>query len=271
MGNCRKRLLISYLLNLIMIILFIASIINEIVDIHNNPDSVYQTVWGLFRYFTIDGNLLSCIFNCIIAFKQYQALRMQNEKDVQEKTISHFLYIISLISACDEIVIFVVVMFIFLPMSNTEWIIGLIGTFKSSTVHITIPLILTFRFLFLDRRKNDLRLYEKIYGGIPMCLYGTIMFILCGAKVFKSFDKKDGDGKIPYPFLDVYHQDWYFCTFIAIFIFIFGFGMSFLFDFLNKKFEKLLLPYDLIGEEDIEGDSEKKLFIDSMRNEGEQI
>jgi hypothetical protein len=61
-----------------MIILFISSIINEIVDIHTNPDSVYQTVWGLFRYFTIDGNLLSCIFNFIISFKQYQALRMQN-------------------------------------------------------------------------------------------------------------------------------------------------------------------------------------------------
>ena len=95
MGNCRKRLLISFLLNLIMIILFIASIINEIVDIHNNPDSVYQTVWGLFRYFTIDGNLLSCIFNFIIAFKQYQALRMPNEKDAQEKTISPFFYIIN--------------------------------------------------------------------------------------------------------------------------------------------------------------------------------
>ena len=47
--------------------------------------------------------------------------------------------------------------------------------------------------------------------------------------------------------------------------------MSFLFDFLNKKFEKLILPYDLIGEDSIEGDSEKKLFIDSMRNEDEQI
>ena len=247
-----------------MIIVFISSIICEIVDIHNNPDSVYQSVWGLFRYFTIDGNLLSCIFNIIISIKQYQALRMKSDKGIQEKTISHFLYMISLISACTDIVIFVVVMIIFLPMSNSEWIKGLIGTYKSASVHITIPVILNFRFLFLDRRERDLKLYEKIFGGIPMCLYGIIMFILCGAKVFKSFNKDEGDGYIPYPFLDVYHQEWYFCTFIAIFIFLFGFGISILFDFLNKKFEKLILPYDLEEGEENEGE-EKKLFVESLK------
>ena len=75
-----------------------------------------------------------------------------------------------------------------------------------------------------------------------MLIYGTILYILCGAKAFTSFDKKDGDGKIPYPFFDVYHQEWYFCFFIAIFIFCFGFGMGFLFDFLNKKCQKLIWP-----------------------------
>ena len=96
MGNCKTRLLISYILNLIMIILFISSIINEIVDIHTNPDSVYQTVWGLFRYFTIDGNLLSCIFNFIILINKIKALRIQNEKDIKEKTISHILLLMEI-------------------------------------------------------------------------------------------------------------------------------------------------------------------------------
>ena len=116
MENYKKRLIFSFIINLLMIILFISSIILEIVDINNNPNSVYQNFWGLFRYFTINGNLLSCIFNFIIAFKQFQALRMQTESEVKEKIISHFLYIISLISAVDEIIIFIVVMIIFLPM-----------------------------------------------------------------------------------------------------------------------------------------------------------
>ena len=265
MENCRKRLILSFILNILMIILFISSIINEIVDIHINPDSVYQTVWGLFRFFTIDGNLLSCIFNCIISFKQYKALRLTTEKDIKEKIISHFLYIISLVSACDEIIIFVVVMFIFLPTADSEWTKGLIGTYKASSVHITIPLILTFRFLFLDSRERDLKLYEKFVGGIPMIIYGAIMYTLCCAKVFTSYYKEEGDAKIPYPFFDVYHKEWYFCLFIAIFIFIFGFGISFLFDFLNKKLEKFIFPYVLIEEEnDIK---EERLFTDSQKNE----
>jgi len=69
MSNIRKRIFLSYLLNLIMIILFISSNIIEIIDIYNNPNSVYQNIWGLFRYFTFDGNLLSCIFNIIIFIK----------------------------------------------------------------------------------------------------------------------------------------------------------------------------------------------------------
>ena len=265
MENFLKRLIFSFILNILMMVLFISSIINEIVDIHNNPDSVYQTVWGLFRYFTIDENLLSFIFNCIIIFKQYLALRLKNEKDIKEKIISHFLYIISLISACDEIIIFVVVMFIFLPTADSEWTKGLIGTYKASSVHITIPVILTFRFLFLDSRERDLKLYEKFVGGIPMIIYGAIMYTLCCAKVFTSYYKEEGDAKIPYPFFDVYHKEWYFCLFIAIFIFIFGFGISFLFDFLNKKLEKLIFPYDLIEEEnDVK---EERLFSDSQKNE----
>ena len=263
MENYKKRLIFSFIINILMLILFISTIIWEIVDINNNPNNIYKNFWGLFRYFTIDGNLLSCIFNFIIAFKQFQALRMQTESEVKEKIISHFLYIISLISAVDEIIIFIVVMIIFLPMSNSEMIEGFIGTYRASSVHITIPLLLTFRFLFLDKRKRQLKIYEKFFGGIPMSIYGIIMYILCIAKVFTSFEKKDGgDGKIPYPFFDVYHQSWYFCFFIAIFIFIFGFGVSFLFDFVNKKCEKLIFPYD---SSEVDINEEKNLLNDPLK------
>ena len=246
MENSKKRLIFSFVINILMVILFISSIINEIIDINNNPFSVYQNVWGLFRYFTIDGNLLSCIFNIIICLKQYQGLRLSNDGDIKEKVVTHFIYIISLISACNDIIIFIVVVLIFLPMSTKELVVGLIGTYKASSVHITIPVLLTFRFLFLDTRKRDLKLIEKFIGGLPMAVYGVIMYILCGTKVFTSFDRAEGDGRIPYPFFDIYHQTWYFCLLIAIFIFVFGFGISVLFNFLNKKCEKCIFPYENI-------------------------
>ena len=239
----RRRLIISFVLNIIMIFLCISSLILEIIDIHRNPNSVYQTVWGLFRYFTIDGNLLSLIFNIIIIIKQIKALTTPSKEDIRPLINTQFLYIISLMSACTDLVIFIVVVVIFMPMADSTWQLALVGSYNASSFHVIIPILLNLRFIFLDVRERDFRFYEKLYGGIPMCLYGVIMFILCGAKVFKSFDPKVGDGKIPYPFLDVYHQTWYFCTFVALFIFVFGFGIGFLLDFLNKKCENLIFPY----------------------------
>ena len=256
----RERLIITFILNIIMIILAISTIIIEIVKIHNDPDSIYQTVWGLFRYFTIDGNILALVFTIIISTKQVQALRMIDGKSINNIIISQFLYTISLMSACTDFVIFIVVVFIFLPMANYEWRMGLVGSYNASSFHITIPILLNIRFIFFDKRVRDFKWYEKLIGGVPMCIYGVIMFILCIAKVFTSFGEKheDGDkskdGKIPYPFFDVYHQHWLFCTVIAIFIFVFGFGIGFLLDFLNKKFENLILPNEPVTNTNIEGE-----------------
>ena len=248
----RRRLIISFVLSIIMIFLCISSLILEIIDIHRNPNSVYQTVWGLFRYFTIDGNLLSLIFNIIIVIKQTKALKTPSKEDISPLIKNQFLYIISLMSACTDLVIFIVVVLIFMPMSDSTWQLALVGSYNASSFHVTIPILLNLRFIFLDVRERDFKFYEKFYGGIPMCIYGVIMYILCGAKVFKSFDKNQGDGKIPYPFLDVYHQAWWFCTLIAIFIFVFGFGIGFLLDFLNKKCENLIFPYTQKEDDGIE-------------------
>ena len=214
---------------------------------------------------------MSCIFNIIILVKQIQALKLPKGGNIRDKIVSHFLYIISLISACNEIVIFIVVVIIFLPMANKSWITGLIGTYGAAVLHIVIPVLLIFRYLFLDIRKRDLKLYERFIGGVPMIVYGIIMYILCVAKVFTSFDKKEGDGRIPYPFFDVYHQPWYFCFFIALFILIFGFGISALFDFLNKKCQKLIFPCESIEkfEEGLIGE-ENQQILDSSNDETSQ-
>ena len=244
------RLLLSFILNILMIIFAIITLIIEIIYIHNNPRSVYQNVWGLFRYFTIDGNILSLICTIIISIREFKALIIKNPENKKSLIVSHFLFIISLMSACTDLIIFVVVVFIFMPIADDVWRKGLVGSFNASSFHITIPILLNFRFIFLDMRDRDLKLYEKFYGGAPMFLYGATMLILCIAKVFKSFNRdiENGDGKIPYPFLDVYHEKWYFCAGIIIFIFIFGFGIGFLLDFLNKKCEKLILPASFIEE-----------------------
>ena len=91
------------------------------------------------------------------------------------------------------------------------------------------------------------------------------MIILCGTKVLTSFDKKEGDGRIPYPFFDFYHQSWYFCFFIILSILVFGFGISVLFDYLNKKCEKLIFqfePKEKEGENGLMKDNQQ-IFVES--------
>ena len=268
----KRRLVLSFVLNILMIILAVSTLIIEIVNIHHNPDSVYQNVWGLFRYFTIDGNILSLIFTIIISIKQYKGLRMPKGQNIKDIIATQFLYTISLMSSCTDFVIFIVVVLIFIPMADSTWRKALVGSYNSSCFHVTIPILLNLRFIFLDVRERDFKFYEKFIGGAPMCIYGVVMFILCIAKVFKSFDKnvEGGDGKIPYPFLDVYHQHWLFCLGIAIFIFVFGFGIGFLLDFLNKKCEKLILPYDINVDSEVENNYNRDNVLEPNSNDSNE-
>ena len=178
-----------------MIILAISTIIIEIVKIHNNPDSIYQNEWGLFRYFTIDGNILALVFTIIISIKQIQAFKMEDGNNINKIIASQFLYTISLMSACTDFVIFIVVVLIFIPMADNDWRRALVGSYNASSFHVTIPILLNIRFIFFDKRGRNFKWYEKLIGGVPMLIYGIIIFTLCIAKVFKSFDKDKGDGE----------------------------------------------------------------------------
>ena len=54
-------------------------------------------------------------------------------------------------------------------MANVEIIKELICKYSASCVHLIIPLILTFRFLFLDIRKRNLQLYTKNFMEVFQC------------------------------------------------------------------------------------------------------
>ena len=244
-----KRLAISFIINILIIILFISSLIVEIIDIHVNPTSVYKNIWGLFRFFTIDGNLFSCICSIILSIKQYKALKLAPTENIKNLIFCQINYIIGLMQACTDIIIFIVVMLILIPMAGKEGL-NLINTYNASSFHITIPVLLNLRFIFLDVRERDLLIYEKLFGGIPMLTYGLIMLILCFFKVFTGYGE-EGDGNIPYPFLDIYHQNAFVCLFSAIFIFGLGFGFGFLLDFLNKISENLIYPYNYLKEAEV--------------------
>ena len=227
-----KRLIISYVINILIILLGITAYIELVVS---------KGFFNRFRYFTIDGNLFSIICSIILCINQIQAIIMSATRNPKNLIISHSLYILGLMSACTESIILIVVILILMPYAGKNCL-SLINTYHNSVNHVINPLLIIFRFIFLDVRERDLSLYQKLFGGIPMLIYGLIMFFLCIFKVFTGYGK-EGDGKIPYPFLDIYHRNIIFCLFSLIFIVAFGFGIGMLFDFINKKCENLIYPY----------------------------
>ena len=151
-----KRLAISFVLNILIIILFFTSLIAEIVDIYNNPTSVYKNIWGLFRFFTIDGNLFSCICSIILSIKQFKILKISETENVRELIYSPLNYILSLMTACTDLIIFIVVLFILIPLAGSEGL-GLIDTYNASSFHITIHIMLNLKYIFLEAKERDLK------------------------------------------------------------------------------------------------------------------
>lgn len=235
-----KRLIISFVINILIIILGITAYIELIIS---------KGFFERFKFFTVDGNLFAIICSILLFKNQFQAIKISKTKNPQSLIVSHYLYILGLISACTESLIFIVVIFILMPISG-ENCLKQINTYHNSINHIINPILIIFRFIFLEVRERDLSFFEKLFGGIPMLIYGLIMLFLCIFKVFTGYGK-EGDGNIPYPFLDIYHRNIAFCLLSLIFIIVFGFGIGFLFDFINKKCENLIYPY-LFKEDDEE-------------------
>ena len=227
-----KRLIISFVINILIIILGITAYIEILVS---------KGFFHALRFFTIDGNLFSIICSILICINQFKAIKISSTRNPKYLIISHSLYILGLMSACTVSIIFIVVFLILMPFAGKNCL-SFINTYHNSIYHVINPLLIIFRFIFLDVRERDLSLYQKLFGGIPMFIYGLTMLLFCIFKVFTGYGK-EGDGKIPYPFLDVYHRNIFFCLFSLIFIVAFGFGIGFLFDFANKKSENLIYPY----------------------------
>ena len=157
--------------------------------------------------------------------------------------MSHYIYIISLISACSELVIFLIILIsLFYSGSGDVWNMKLKSEYKTVIIHAFIPMVTLIRFITSDIRiEINIKLYEKFSGGLPFIVYSCIMLPLCGAKVFTTLNKNEGDGKIPYGFFDFYHQSWYVCLIISFLIIVFGCCIGIFLDYLNKKIELVFI------------------------------
>jgi len=211
-NNIQNKLKISLIINIIILILGISSIIIEISKTFLYKDNFYGEFYDVFRYFTIDGNLYTIITIIILLI---------NWKNNNNK----FLYFLSLSSVISEFIIFIVVMFIIVPFSGVIYI----NSYTGMSLHIFIPILIAFRFLYCEFKNNDNSILLKLSGAFPILIYGIIISILISFKIIEN-------NKIPYEFLN-YHNNPIWLNILVLILFpIFTIFFSILFNFLNLKF-----------------------------------
>lgn len=228
-----KKILLSFIINIITIILAFTSLTPEIIK-SLNKNNVYQSFFGFFRFFTNDGNIYSTIVSCILLSYQITVLFFNLNSNILK---NNYIYLLCLGSSVSEIIILLVVLFLLLPHFG----LSIITPYEMINLHLLIPILITFRFIFLDKKQNNISILKSLYGTIPISIYGLIIFFLV---VFKVFTKENN--KIPYPFFEIYTNPWYF-SFLSIGGIVSAtFGLCILLNYLNEKLNDKLFGYETI-------------------------
>ncbi len=228
-----KKILLSFIINIITIILAFTSLTPEIIK-SLNKNYMYQNFFGFFRFFTNDGNIYSTIVSCILLSYQITVLFFNLNSNILK---NNYIYLLCLGSSVSEIIILLVVLFLLLPHFG----LSIITPYEMINLHLLIPILITFRFIFLDKKQNNISILKSLYGTIPISIYGLIIFFLV---VFKVFTKENN--KIPYPFFEIYTNSWYF-SFLSIGGIVSAtFGLCILLNYLNEKLNDKLFGYETI-------------------------
>ena len=136
------------------------------------------------------------------------------------------------ISAVSEIIILLVVFILLLPYFGV-WVI--FANYAMFVLHVLIPIIVTFRFIFFDKKESKISNKQTLFGSAPVLIYGIIILILVLSGVFTKENKR-----IPYPFFNFDSESWLFSTFSVIAIVAVTFGLCILFNYLNEKYGEVL-------------------------------
>ena len=229
------ELLVGFIMNIIIIILAYSSFA-PIFSLTVYGELTSKSLSGAFRFFTNDGNLYSTIVSCILLSFQIAILFFKKNPNIIR---NNKLYYLSLGSAVSELIILFVVLFLLMPFFGPRI---LIGNYTMFNLHLLIPVIVTIRFIFFEKKATKITIVNSLLGSIPVLVYGVIVIFLVIIKVFNEENKK-----IPYPFLNFYGNPWWLSIIYLIILFGFIFGFCVLLNYLNELFQKKL--YDKKEEE----------------------
>ena len=165
-----NKIKISLILNsLIVIFTIFASVImfSGIKIMHGMEPVLESSTFGMFRFFTVDSNLLIGIISLIFLLKERQLLLGKI------KRISTWYYILKLIGTVSVTLTFLVVMFYLAPISPG----GIMSMLQNSNLffHLIIPVLSITTFCFFENT-SKIRFRKNLYSLIPT--FGYTIFYL---------------------------------------------------------------------------------------------
>lgn len=210
----RKKIWLNLLINLAIAILGVTSLYEKFFLI----DGVIA-----FRAFTVDGNLFTTIVSIIAVTANIAALARGKESD------SRTLFFLELCSSIAEAIIFLIVMLGYLPfVADTPKI----TPYHMFCLHVAIPVLSVFRFIFFERPQGILPPSKLILGALPIGIYGFGVVIAIKAGILPT-------AFVPYSFLDFEHNYLWYFLFALFLIPCFGYLCAWVFYRLNIRVSSL--------------------------------
>lgn len=175
--------------------------------------------WTCLREMTVDGTLFTTIVSFIYFFINVAEMICNQELE------KHFLYYLRLSSAVGEFMILLIVMIGYLPIVPDH---PVIARFDMINMHVIIPLLTIFSFVFHDPPIGKLKPPSRWNGLLFIALYAfSIMTCIITGIIPQS--------KIPYSFMNIYTSPIWYVLFAASFVFLVGYLISWMLSELNRK------------------------------------
>ena len=217
-----KKIKVSLIMNLLIVLFVTFGTLCMFLGIKFMPDKtlLQATKIEMFKFYTVDSNLLMGIISLILAIKEIKLLKNKIEE------IPTSVYVLKLVGTASISITFLVTLLFLAPQY------GFYAMYNNSNLlfHLIVPLLALISFIVFE--KFDSKYRYSLYGLIPVGLYS----IYYGATIFYHFDGNESLFK--YDFYGFLHGN-INNVFISVpLIYIFGYVVSTLILFLNKKFAK---------------------------------
>lgn len=173
---------ISFILNIIIVLMVVVACIIMFTGfkfMHGPTPVLESTKLGMFRFFTVDSNILMGIASLIfiIGFIKY-------------KEIPKWMYILKLMGTCGVALTFFVVFAYLGPISKD----GIVSMLQNSNLffHLLIPVFSIITFCFFENTKL-LSFKDSFYGLVPFLIYSlyyvtNILIHMENGKVSPTYD-----------------------------------------------------------------------------------